>query len=74
MKLRLNAADVTVATVRIDAVLRTPPANTTIPFESLNGLELTLLPKWAKDESLRGNIGYQGGYLLLRLAPEASVG
>jgi putative ABC transport system permease protein len=73
VKLRLNAADVTVADVRVDAIMRTPPPNTTIPFESLNGLDFTLLPKWAKEEALAGNIGYQGGYLLARLAPEASV-
>jgi putative ABC transport system permease protein len=73
LKLRLNAADVTVATVRVNAIMRTPPANTTIPFESLNGLDFTLLPKWAKEAALVGNNGYQGGYLLARLAPDASV-
>lgn len=73
VKLRLNAANVTVATVRVDAVMRTPPANTTIPFESLNGLDLTLLPKWAKEAALVGNSAYQGGYLLAQLAPGASV-
>jgi putative ABC transport system permease protein len=73
LKLRLNAADTNVATVSIGAVLPTPPSNTTIPFEMINGLELTLLPKWAKDEALLGTIGYQGGYLLARVAPGASV-
>jgi cell division protein FtsX len=73
MKVRLNASDSTVANLRIEAVVRTPPANTTIPFESLNGLELTLLPKWAKEQALVGTTAFQGGYLLVRLAPGASV-
>jgi putative ABC transport system permease protein len=73
MKVRLNASDMTVANLRIDAVVRTPPASTTIPFDSLNGLELTLLPKWAKEQALVGTTGYQGGYLLVRLSPGASV-
>jgi hypothetical protein len=72
MTVRLNAADTNVAQLRIDAVVRTPPANTTIPYDSLIGLELTLLPPWAKSEALLGELGFQGGYLLVRLAPQAS--
>ena len=39
----LNSVE-TKSVARIAAILRDPPANTTIPFESLNGLNLTLVP------------------------------
>ncbi|HEX6637964.1 MAG TPA: ABC transporter permease [Steroidobacteraceae bacterium] len=71
--LRLDAADTNVARARIDAILPTPPANTTIPYEVLHGLKLSLLPEWAEDEALTGQRGFSGGYLLARLAPGASV-
>lgn len=73
MNLRLNAVDTLSATVRVGAILPTPPANTTIPYELLHGFDLTLLPEWAKDEALTGKRGFQGGYLLLKLAPGASA-
>jgi hypothetical protein len=73
VKLRLNAVDTNVAEVQIGAILRNPPANTTIPFELLNGLELTILTPWAKDEALHGQFGFQGGYLLVKLAPGTSA-
>jgi putative ABC transport system permease protein len=73
VKLRLDAADILQGTVRIGAVLPTPPANTTIPYEILHGFNLTMLPSWAKDEALTGKMGFSGGYLLLRLAPDASA-
>jgi putative ABC transport system permease protein len=71
--LRLNAHDANVTQARIGAILRTPPPNTTISYECLIGLELNLLPEWAKDEALTGRRGYSGGYLLARLAPGAKV-
>ena len=71
--LRLNAHDANVTQARIGAILRTPPPNTTIPYECLIGLELNLLPEWAKDEALTGRRGFSGGYLLAKLAPGASV-
>jgi putative ABC transport system permease protein len=73
MTLRLNAVDTLVGTVHVGAILPTPPANTTIPYEMLHGFDLTLLPEWAKDEALTGQRGFQGGYLLLKLAPGAEV-
>jgi putative ABC transport system permease protein len=73
MTLRLDAADTNVGTVRIGAILATPPANTTIPFEMLHGVNLSMLPAWARDEALTGSRGFSGGYLLMRLAPGASV-
>jgi putative ABC transport system permease protein len=73
VKMRLDAVDANVATVRIDAIVRDPPSNTTIPFELLSGLDLTILPPWAKNEALYGEMGFQGGYLLVRLRADASV-
>lgn len=71
--LRLDATDANVAKVRIDAILPTPPANTTIPYEILHGLKLSLLPPWAESEALTGQMGFSGGYLILKLAPGASL-
>jgi putative ABC transport system permease protein len=73
LTLRLDASDTNVAKVRIDAILPTPPASTTIPYEVLHGLKLNLLPPWAESEALTGQMGFSGGYLLLKLAPGASV-
>ncbi|HEY6124737.1 MAG TPA: ABC transporter permease, partial [Steroidobacteraceae bacterium] len=67
----LNSVE-TQTTARIAAILRDPPANTTIPFESLNGLNLALVPPLFRDEALRGEMGWPG-HLLIRLHPEASV-
>lgn len=73
LTLRLDASDTNLAKVRIDAILPTPPASTTIPYEVLHGLKLSLLPPWAESEALTGQRGFSGGYLLLKLAPGASV-
>lgn len=70
--LRLDAADVLTGKVRIGAVLPTPPANTTIPYEILHGLNLSMLPTWTKNEALTGSMGFSGGYLLVKLSPGAS--
>ena len=72
MTLRLDAADTNVGVVRIGAVLPNPPANTTISFEMLHGVNLSMLPPWAKDEALTGSMGFSGGYLLMKLAPGTS--
>jgi len=42
--LRLDAVDQNRSVARIAAVLRDPPANTTIPYETLNGPNLALMP------------------------------
>jgi hypothetical protein len=73
LTLRLDAADVLTGTVRIGAILPTPPANTTIPYEILHGVNLAMLPSWSRDEALHGERRFSGGYLLLKLAPGASV-
>lgn len=73
LTVRLDASDTNVAKVRIDAILPSPPASTTIPYEVLHGLKLNLLPPWAESEALTGQMGFSGGYLLLKLAPGASV-
>ncbi len=67
----LNSVE-TKSVARIAAILRDPPANTTIPFESLNGLNLTLVPPMFRDEALQGQQGWPG-HLLIRLHPDASV-
>ena len=67
----LNSVE-TSSTARIAAILRDPPANTTIPFESLNGLDLSLVPPMFRDEALQGQQGWPGN-LLIRIHPDASV-
>jgi putative ABC transport system permease protein len=56
---------------RIGAILRNPPANTTIPFEAVNGLNLCLIPAWMRAEALSGEMGFPGT-LLLHVQPGAS--
>src|SRR6187549_1351808 len=67
----LNSVE-TKGTARIAAILRDPPANTTIPYESLNGVDLSLIPQMFRDEALHGQMGWPG-FLLVRLHPDASV-
>jgi len=67
----LNSVE-TKSVARIAAVLRDPQANTTIPFESLNGLNLSLIPQMFRDEALHGQMGWPG-HMLIRLHPDASV-
>jgi len=67
----LNSVE-TKGTARIAAILRDPPANTTIPYDSLNGVDLSLIPQMFRDEALHGQMGWPG-FLLLRLQPDASV-
>ena len=67
----LNSVE-TQGVARIAAILRDPPANTTIPYESLNGVDLSLIPQMFRDEALHGQMGWPG-FLLLRLHPDASV-
>lgn len=68
--LRLSAVDENRSTARIVAILRNPPANTTIPFETLNGPNLGLVPPSMRDE-LVGESRWPG-YLLVRLQPGTS--
>jgi cell division protein FtsX len=68
----LNSVE-TKSTARIAAILRDPPGNTTIPFESLNGLNLSLVPPMFRDEALQGRQGWPGN-LLIRIHPDASPG
>lgn len=69
--LRLSAEDENRSTARIAAILRNPPANTTIPFETLNGPNLSLIPPPMRDELL-GESSWMG-YLLVRVRPGASL-
>jgi putative ABC transport system permease protein len=70
--LYLDAIDRNTATVRIAAVLRTPPANSTISFETLNGVNVGVVPEFMRPEVLGGPGGWRGN-LLVRLQPGASV-
>jgi len=67
----LNSVE-TKGVAKIAAIVRDPPTNTTIPFESLNGVNLNLIPPMFRDEALHGQMGWPG-HLLIRLHPEASV-
>ena len=67
----LNSVE-TKSVARIAAILRDPPANTTIPFESLNGLNLSLVPPCFATKRCTGQMGWPG-HLLIRLHPDASV-
>lgn len=69
---RASSVQEQVAALRIGAVLRDPPANTTIPFEALNGAACAVVPKEAKDEALTGAGGWWG-LLLVRLQPGAPL-
>ena len=57
---------------RIAAILPDRPANTTIPFEVLNGLNFGLMPPGFRAEALTGAMGWPGN-LLVHLRPGASV-
>ena len=69
--LRLSAVDENRSTARIAAILPDPPANTTIPFETLNGPNLSLMPPPLHDELL-GESAWKG-YVLVRVRPGASL-
>jgi putative ABC transport system permease protein len=72
VQLRLSAVDENRSFARIAAVVRDPPDNTTIPFETLNGPELSLIPTGLRYQILEGNSQWMG-YLLVRLQPDASL-
>jgi putative ABC transport system permease protein len=69
--LRLSAVDENRSTARIAAILRNPPANTTIPFEILTGSTLSLVPPSMR-EQLLGESDWLG-YLLVRVQPGTSL-
>jgi hypothetical protein len=58
--------------LRVTAVLRTPPANSTIPFEALVGVHSALVDDMMRTELLSGEHGWWGK-LLVRVQPGASV-
>jgi putative ABC transport system permease protein len=59
-------------TVRVGAVVATPPPNTTIPFESLLGVNSALVDQTVRNEILTGEQGWMGK-LLIRVKPGASL-
>ncbi|MDM5180652.1 ABC transporter permease [Massilia sp. DJPM01] len=58
--------------LRAAAVLRTPAANTTIPFEVLVGVRSVLAEAHVKEEMMTGKSGWWGK-VLIRVDPAASV-
>jgi hypothetical protein len=58
--------------VRVGAVVRTPPANTTIPFEALLGVNSVVMDAGFRDELLTGAQGWWGK-LLVRVRPGAPL-
>jgi putative ABC transport system permease protein len=70
--LRLDATDQNRSAARIAAVLRTPPPNTTIPFETLNGPSLGLVPLLHRAEIVGGESAWLSN-LLIRVRPDASL-
>ena len=67
LQLRLSAVDENRSSARIAAIVADPPANTTIPFESLNGPNVSLMPPELHAE-LVGESEWMG-YVLVRLRP-----
>jgi len=65
--------DVDGQSVRVGAVVRTPPANTTIPFETVFGPTSSLAPPEIRDELVTGSRGWWGR-MLVRVRPGAPVG
>jgi hypothetical protein len=59
------------AVLRVGAVVRTPPANSTIPFEVLHGMASAIMPPDVRGEVQTGAEGWWG-YVLVKLAPGAS--
>ena len=70
--LRLDAIDQNRSSARIAALLRDPPPNTTIPFDTLNGPGLALIPQVHKSEISSG-VSTWPSYLLIRVRPGASL-
>ncbi|MET0981368.1 MAG: FtsX-like permease family protein [Telluria sp.] len=58
--------------LRAAAVVRTPPGNTTMPFEALLGVDSLLNAKEFRDELLSGAQGWWGK-VLIRVHPDASL-
>ena len=70
--LRLDAIDQNRSTARIVAVLRDQPANTTIPFDTLNGPSLGLIPQIHQIE-IRSGVSAWPSNLLIHVRPGASL-
>lgn len=58
--------------LRVGALLPTPPANTTIPFQALVGVNSTIMDSGFRDELLSGAQGWWGKQLV-RVQPGASL-
>jgi hypothetical protein len=58
--------------LRVGAIVRTPPANTTIPFEAIIGTNSEVMDADFREELLTGAHGWWGK-LLIRVHPGASI-
>ena len=58
--------------LRVAAILRNPPSNTTIPFEALMGVNSTLISAEQRSDMLNG-LGGAWGKLLIRVQPGSSL-
>lgn len=58
--------------LRVAAILRNPPANTTIPFEALMGVNSLIVSVDGRNEMLNGSSG-SWGKLLIRVQPGSSL-
>jgi len=58
--------------LRVGAVLRTPPASSTIPFDTLLGTRSALVEEAVRDELTSGSRGWWGK-MLVRVQPGASL-
>ncbi|MBI3285770.1 MAG: ABC transporter permease [Burkholderiales bacterium] len=58
--------------LKVAAILRNPPANSTMPFEALMGVNSVLLSEDTRKDMLNGS-GYAWGKLLIRVQPGASL-
>jgi putative ABC transport system permease protein len=71
LQLRLSTVDENRSIARIAAIVRDPPANTTIPFETLNGPHLGLVPPVLRNQLL-GTSSWMA-HLLIRVQPGTSL-
>jgi hypothetical protein len=70
--LRLDAIDQNRSSARIAAILRDQPPNTTIPFDTLNGPSLALIPQPHRAQMRSGTSTWPGS-LLIRVRSGASL-
>ncbi|MEA3176644.1 MAG: putative transport system permease protein [Gammaproteobacteria bacterium] len=68
----LKSAEAPTGLARVAAIVPDPPANSTIRFETLIGLNLRIIPRFMGAEGLSGNLGFPGN-VLIRVRKDASL-